>query len=311
MDLLGLITGGLTAGTNALNARDAGIAERRKAARDDLLARIEQERADADASTRRDYMAAQTRTMNANAERTPTRRTQIYEGQLVDMDSGETRPLQGMPSQGTPQGGPRGTPQGAPAPMARPYEEREERGGVAIYENGRFKSWKIRPPVERETATLPSGAPVSMSEGERKTGALLQTAQVGYDTLEDLLSRNGGTPPTLMQRAAASVGMGVGNVLSPQELRQMDQAGYSVAEAWLRLTSGGAITEAEITNVKNAILPQPGDDPATMAQKARLRATYIQAIRTAAGRGAIGIGETATPQGGVTTSTGRTFQRVP
>lgn len=59
MDLLGLITGGLTAGTNALNARDAGMAERRKAARDDLLARIQQEREDADATTRRDTQALQ------------------------------------------------------------------------------------------------------------------------------------------------------------------------------------------------------------------------------------------------------------
>jgi hypothetical protein len=306
MDLLGLITGGLTAGTNALNARDAGMAERRKAARDDLLARIEQERQDADASVRRDYMAAQTRTMNSNAERTPTRRTQIYEGQLVDMDSGEARPLQGMPQSAVPQG----TPQGGPAP-ARPYEERQEGGGVAIYENGRFKSWKIRPPVERAPAPAPAaGAPVTMSEGERKTGALLQTAQVGYDTLEGLLAENGGTPPTLMQRAASSVGLGVGNVLSPQQLRQMDQAGYSLAEAWLRLTSGGAITPDEITNVKNAILPQPGDDPATMAQKARLRATYINAIRTAAGRGAVGIEGPNTPTGNqVQTSTGRTFTR--
>lgn len=304
MDLLGLITGAATAGTNALNARDAGIAERRKAARDDLLARIAQEREDADASTRRDYLAAQTRTMNANAERTPTRRTQIYEGQLVDMDSGEARPLTGMPQQGVPQG----TPQGAPAPVARPYEERQEQGGVAIYENGRFKSWKIRPPVERAAPT--PGAIPSISEGERKTGALLQTAQEGFTTLEGLLSQNA-TPPSLLQRGAASVGLGVGNILSPQQLRQMDQAGYSLAEAWLRLTSGGAITPGEIENVKNAILPQPGDDPQTLEQKARLRQTYISAIRTAAGRGAQWPMSATPTQGAVTTSTGRTFQRIP
>ena len=304
MDLLGLITGGLTAGTNALNARDAGMAERRKAARDDLLARIQQEREDADASTRRDYLAAQTRTMNSNAERTPTRRTQIYEGQLVDMDSGEARPLTGMPQQGVPQG----TPQSAPAPVARPYEERQEQGGVAIYENGRFKSWKIRPPVERPAPT--PGAIPSISEGERKTGALLQTAQEGYSTLEGLLAQNA-TPPSLLQRGASSIGLGVGNVLSPQQLRQMDQAGYSLAEAWLRLTSGGAITPQEIENVKSAILPQPGDDPATLAQKTRLRQTYISAIRTAAGRGAAGANSATPTPNGVTTSTGRTFQRVP
>jgi cell division septation protein DedD len=297
-DLLGLITGGLTAATNIGNARDEGMAARRKEARDDLLARIEQERQDADASVRRDYMAAQTRTMNA--PRAP--RTQVVDGMLVNLDDATSRPIQGMPQVGG-QGAPQGTP-------AKPYEERNEGGGVAIYENGRFKSWKIRPPVERATAPAAAGAPVTMSEGERKTGALLQTAQVGYDTLESLLAENGGTPPTLMQRAASSVGLGVGNVLSPQQLRQMDQAGYSLAEAWLRLTSGGAITPDEITNVKNTILPQPGDDPQTMAQKAQLRATYIRAIRTAAGRGAVGIEGPNTPTGNqVQTSTGRTFTR--
>lgn len=123
-----------------------------------------------------------------------------------------------------------------------------------------------------------------LSEGERKTGALYQTAVEGYDTLEGLLA-SGAQTPTLMQRGMSRVGLGVGNVLSPQQLRQMDQAGYSLAEAWLRLTSGGAITPQEIENVKAAILPQPGDDERTLAQKSRLRATYINAIRTAAGRG--------------------------
>lgn len=189
-------------------------------------------------------------------------------------------------------------PQGIePRPQAQglPYEERRENGGVAIYENGRFKSWKIRPPVERDAGNTPA-APV-LTEGERKTGALLQTATEGYNTLETLLTGDNPStpevetgpamrPPTLAQRARASLGMGVGNVLSPQQLRQMDQAAYSLAEAWLRLTSGGAITPQEIENVKMAIVPQPGDDDVTLANKARLRQTYISAIRVAAGRGA-------------------------
>lgn len=45
-------------------------------------------------------------------------------------------------------------PEGAGADTTRSspaYEERSEDGGIAIYENGRFKSWKVRPRVERET----------------------------------------------------------------------------------------------------------------------------------------------------------------
>lgn len=30
------------------------------------------------------------------------------------------------------------------------YEERPEKGGIAIYEDGKFRSWKIRPPAERD-----------------------------------------------------------------------------------------------------------------------------------------------------------------
>lgn len=37
-----------------------------------------------------------------------------------------------------------------PEKMEPKYEERREGGGVAIYEDGRFKSWKIRPPTERD-----------------------------------------------------------------------------------------------------------------------------------------------------------------
>jgi hypothetical protein len=44
-------------------------------------------------------------------------------------------------------------------PKGKPtYEERREGGGVAIYEDGRFKSWKIRPPSERETPSGPTPA---------------------------------------------------------------------------------------------------------------------------------------------------------
>jgi len=45
------------------------------------------------------------------------------------------------------------------------YEERRENGGVAIYENGRFKSWKVRPPSEREPSTRGTISQTQIGEG--------------------------------------------------------------------------------------------------------------------------------------------------
>jgi len=44
------------------------------------------------------------------------------------------------------------------------YEERPEDGGTAIYEGGRFKSWKIRPPSEREPGTSPADIRGAMTD---------------------------------------------------------------------------------------------------------------------------------------------------
>jgi len=57
------------------------------------------------------------------------------------------------------------------------YEERRENGGVAIYENGRFKSWKIRPPSERETGTTPAdirGAMTDLRGAEQLFGSTMR-----------------------------------------------------------------------------------------------------------------------------------------
>ncbi len=62
-------------------------------------------------------------------------------------------------------------------PKGKPtYEERREGGGVAIYEDGRFKSWKIRPPSERETPSGPTPADIRAARTE------LRGAEGGFRT---------------------------------------------------------------------------------------------------------------------------------
>lgn len=237
---------GLSAGAigGAIGARDERVVAERAAEQQTLLDALKRKQEDEDRAQRNRYMEAQIRNFES-----------------LDRE--------------------RNTPQ-APKPVAPilPPWQREGFDSEDAYIRFRQReAGATRPPQSPTQAAGPV-----LSEGERKTGALYQTAVEGYNTLEALLADNV-APPTLIQRGMSKVGLGVGNVLSPDQLRQMDQAGYSLAEAWLRLTSGGAITPDEIENVKGAIIPQPGDDPTTLESKRRLRATYINAIRSAAGRG--------------------------
>ena len=57
-------------------------------------------------------------------------------------------------------------------PKAEPkQEERRENGGIAIYEDGNFRSWKIRPPSEREGPSLAQ----QIGEGKRDVRAAKST----------------------------------------------------------------------------------------------------------------------------------------
>lgn len=189
-----------------------------------------------------------------------------------------------------------------PAPSApRNIDPLSPEGRTATLELERERA-KLRPPggggnidplssegiaaASRRQAELARTAPPRTtlpSEAERKANGLYLTGKQGYDTLEAILAKGKDTPG-LLNRAASRIGMGVGNVMSSDELRQRDQAAYDLSEAWLRLTSGAAISAQEITNAAKALIPQPGDDPATLAQKANSRRTRIEALRQAAGR---------------------------
>jgi hypothetical protein len=265
-DLLGLITGGLTAGTKALNARDEGIAERRKAERDDLLARIEQERQDADSQSRRDFMAAQTRSMNASAERTPPRRTQYdaSRGGMIDLDAGTFSPVQGLPSA---------------SETPRPRRTQIVDGQIVDLDTGRAS------PIQGYTPPPPTPPKASLpTEGERKAAAFYASGKQGFEMLEALLAQEGKEVPGFVAQTAQRIGLGAGNVMTNAEIRQMRQAGLMLSDAWLRYTSGAAVPEQEVERFAESFIPRAGDDPTTLAQKKASRAVIIEALRRGAGR---------------------------
>jgi len=197
----------------------------------------------------------------------PKPRTQIVDGQLVDLDAGTARPIAGYvapPKQSSTQF------TQFTGPDGRPTFFNPQTGATVSVPAG------LTPPSPR------TGLP---TEAERKAAGLLLTGEQGYKTLEALLERNKGKEaPGLLNRGLSRVGMGVGNILSPDDLRQMDQAAYDLQEAWLRLTSGAAIGAEEIRNSARALIPQPGDDPTTLQQKAAARRLRVEALRQAAGR---------------------------
>jgi hypothetical protein len=265
-DLLGLITGGLTAATNIGNARDEGMAMRRKQANDDLLARIEQERQDADSSARRDFMAAQTRSMNASADRPPARRTQYdaARGGMIDLDAGTFSPVQGLPSA---------------SETSRPRRTQIVDGQLVDLDTGRASPIQgyTPPPAAPPKASIPT-------EGERKAAAFYASGKQGFELLEGLLSQDGKEVPGFVAQAAQRIGLGAGNVLTNSEVRQMRQAALMLSDAWLRYTSGAAVPEQEVERFAESFIPRAGDDPTTLAQKKASRAVIIEALRRGAGR---------------------------
>jgi hypothetical protein len=131
------------------------------------------------------------------------------------------------------------------------------------------------------------------TEGERKAAALFGVAQQGYETLEGLLTagvdpktgeRQYKAAPSLTDRMKQSVGMGVGNVITSNQQRQMSQAAQQMADMWLRYTSGAAVPETEVQRFALTFTPLPGDDPQTLQQKAAARRRMIGALQQAAGR---------------------------
>lgn len=70
----------------------------------------------------------------------------------------------------------------------------------------------------------------------------------------------------------------VGNNLLSEQGQQVEQAQRDFINAVLRRESGAAIAPSEFSNASKQYFPQPGDQPATLAQKARNRKLAIDGL---------------------------------
>lgn len=71
----------------------------------------------------------------------------------------------------------------------------------------------------------------------------------------------------------------------PAELRQQEQAERNFINATLRRESGAAIAESEFENAEKQYFPRAGDDPETIAQKARNRQAVLENMKAEARMG--------------------------
>lgn len=79
----------------------------------------------------------------------------------------------------------------------------------------------------------------------------------------------------------SKVPFGGGNYLVPPEFRKLDQAKRDFINAILRKESGAAIGQSEFENAEKQYFPVPGDDEATLQQKAENRRIAIEGMRRA------------------------------
>lgn len=121
--------------------------------------------------------------------------------------------------------------------------------------------------------------PVQTSDGERKALFYHQRAKPAADQIARYDS------PQVLDAIAQKTGM-LGNWAKTPEGRLLDQASRVWVMAVLRQDSQGTISDSEMENYRETYLPVPGDDAATLAQKAEARRVATEGLLGVAGRAA-------------------------
>lgn len=119
--------------------------------------------------------------------------------------------------------------------------------------------------------------PMKLSDAERKNAAFYNNAVAANGMLRTY------TDQSLRNKVASKIPL-VGNYMMTPDYQRNAQAAYQLSEAWLRATSGAVIADSEIRNNSLNYFPQPGDDGATVRQKARAREQVVKSLRGMAGR---------------------------
>ena len=143
-----------------------------------------------------------------------------------------------------------------------------------VKDHAAMRDYDISHPLPTQEKPLRQEIP---SESERKGLFFYQRAVPAGKIIDSFNDQK------TLDALAAKAGM-LGNWAKTPEGRRLIQAGKTWAMAVLRQDSGGAITDDEMEFYFDTYLPRPGDDAATLAQKAEARRVVTEGLKAVAGR---------------------------
>lgn len=137
-----------------------------------------------------------------------------------------------------------------------------------------------KPPTESQAKALMFGSRMAVADevlgeladaGVRRPGAIKSAAEATGNLL--------GLGTDSMGGALSDLAGSATNWTQSEGQQRVDQAQRDFVNAVLRRESGAAISQGEFRNAAKQYFPQPGDDQATLAQKAANRRTAIEGMK--------------------------------
>ena len=123
----------------------------------------------------------------------------------------------------------------------------------------------------------PGVAPKPMTDAQSNALLFGNRAKEAHD-LVNKLSTAGINKPFLGIGSNSEMLGSLVNTFQPKEFQQLDQAKLDFMTAILRKESGAAISQSEFDTAERQYFPRVGDDPSTIAQKAKNRELAIKGI---------------------------------
>lgn len=131
-----------------------------------------------------------------------------------------------------------------------------------------------------EIARINADAAAGKKTGEQATAEIFANKMELSNKTLDTLANQG----TSLAGKIAS-GIPLGNYMQSAEYQKYKQAASNFITALLRKESGAAIAKEEWVRYDSEYMPQPGDGPELLAQKAEARRVAIEAMKKGAGPG--------------------------
>lgn len=143
-----------------------------------------------------------------------------------------------------------------------------------------YKEWKLsgQPSSYSDWLTQSKINSKPPTQDQSQTATLVTNAKAGNDTIKAM-----GDYLKNLSYADFEAQKRLPNFLQNSEFQRFKQGAQSFAEAWLRKTSGAAISDSEWKNVFNEFIPQPGDKPEVVAQKEQARQGVLRGMANEAG----------------------------